>query len=165
MEEIAKVRILYQDKEYELGEQELDRIISITSKRLRGEIVASRFGLGIFSVKDLAEEAKLNPGVRVMKNGFESEFYKAMNETLIYAVETDMLENYRVDKSKINMEPNNLHSAIRNDVLKPIKDNSEKKLEESPTLKTKKLDMDITEIYSRKLQNFFELLSGKILAK
>lgn len=162
-EEIAKVRILYQDAEYELGEQVLDRIIAIASKKLRDEIVTSKLGLGIFSVKDLAEEAKLNPGVRVMKKGFELEFYKAMNETLLYAIETDMLENYKVTElnSSITISSPDLASTT---ALKSIRERQKtKKLEEFHKIETKQLDLDITEIYARKLQNFFKLVSQEIL--
>lgn len=162
-EKNVKLKVIYQDKEYELEEQEFDRIIAIASKKLRDEIVASKLGLGIFSVKDLTSEAKLNPGVRVIKNSFDSEFYKAMNETILYAIETDMLENYRTSNLAPPIQDSITSNPARNNALNATLGNPQRRLGEFHNPITKQRALDITEIYSRKLQNFFTLLSREVI--
>lgn len=90
MEEIPNVKVVYGEEEFELTEQELDRIVAIASKKLRNELISMK--LGFMPVKK--NELRNENDVRVLKNGYESELYKAMSETLVYAIETDMLGNY-----------------------------------------------------------------------
>jgi hypothetical protein len=98
MEEEIRVKVVYEDSEFELTEEELDRVIALASKRLRSDIISSRLGLGMFPVKNFVT----NEQIKVMKQGYESSFYDAMREALLYAIETDMLENYRISKADIN---------------------------------------------------------------
>jgi hypothetical protein len=91
MEEV-RVRVIHEKEEYEIGEQELDRIIAIASKRLRDEVVAAKLGIGYFSKASFKRDVG---EVRVMKDGYESEFYKAMSEALIYAIENGDLDSYK----------------------------------------------------------------------
>ncbi len=100
MEEAQKLKIVYGKDEYEIGQQELDRLIAIASKKLRNELISAKLGMGIFPIRDLASFEKENSNIRVFVDGFESEFYKEMNETLLYAIEEDMLENFRISKAE-----------------------------------------------------------------
>lgn len=90
MEEIPRLKVLYGEEEFELTEQELDRIIAIASKKLRNELISMK--LGFMPVK--RNELRNENDVKVVKDGYESELYRAMSETLVYAIETDMLGNY-----------------------------------------------------------------------
>ncbi len=90
MEEIPKIKIVYGEEEFELTEQELDRVIAIASKRLRDGIISMKLGFNPVKKNELRNEND----VRVIKGGYESERYRAVSETLAYAIEADMLGNY-----------------------------------------------------------------------
>lgn len=107
MEETQKLKIVYGKSEYGIGQQELDRVIAIASKKLRNELISAKLGMGIFPIRDLASLEKENSDIKVFYGEFESEFYKEMNETLLYALESDMLENFRVSKESTEKIQNN----------------------------------------------------------
>jgi hypothetical protein len=90
MEEIPKVKVVYGNEEFELTEQELDRVVAIASKRLRNDLIGAR--LGFLPVK--RNELKNENDIRVIKDGYESELYKAMAETVVYAIENGYLDEY-----------------------------------------------------------------------
>ncbi len=98
MEEAQKLKIVYGEEEYEIGQQELDRVIAIASKKLRNELISAKLGMGIFPIRDLASFEKENSSIRIFLGDFESEFYKEMNETMLYAIESGMLENFEVSR-------------------------------------------------------------------
>lgn len=93
MEEIPKLKVIYGKEEFELTEQQLDRIVAIASKKMRNEIIGMRFGFGMPIKKN---ELKNENDITVIKDGYESELYKAMSETLVYAIETGELDYYAV---------------------------------------------------------------------
>ena len=93
MDEISKVKVVYGNEEFEISEQELDRITTIASKRLRNELIGMKLGFGMPIKKN---ELRNESDIKVLKNGYESEFYKAMAEPLIYAIESGDLDNYSV---------------------------------------------------------------------
>ncbi len=107
MEEIQRLKIVYRESEYDIGQQELDRVIAIASKRLRDELISAKLGMGIFPIRDLASLEKENSDIRVFYGEFESEFYKEMNETLLYAIESDIFEGFRVSKGITEETQNN----------------------------------------------------------
>lgn len=96
MEEIPKIKVVYGGDEFEMTEQELDRITAMTSKRLRDDLVSAR--LGFMPVKK--NELRNEKDVKVIKDGYESQLYKAMAETLVYAIETGYLDSYAVPQIK-----------------------------------------------------------------
>lgn len=128
-DEVVKLKVLYNNREYEIDEQELDRIVALASKKLRGEIISSRFGFAMPRIRNFSDE------VKVMRQGYESSFYNVLKEALVYAIETDMLENYRITRQNItdreikfqyNQEKNLASSKTRNlnttpsEVKKPV---------------------------------------------
>ncbi|MFH1248719.1 MAG: hypothetical protein V1660_01045 [archaeon] len=90
MEEIPKVKVVYGNEEFELTEQELDRVVAIASKRLRNDLIGAR--LGFLPVK--RNELKNENDIKVIKDGYESELYRAMAETMVYAIENGYLDEY-----------------------------------------------------------------------
>ncbi len=94
MDEIPKVKVVYGKGEFKLTEQELDRIITIASKKLRNEVISARLGFMPMRRNESGNGLKNETDIKVLKDGYESEFYRAMSEALIYAIETDMLGNY-----------------------------------------------------------------------
>lgn len=91
MEEIPKIKVIYGKDEFQLTEQELDRIVAIASKKLRNELISARLGFGMPIKKN---ELQGENDLRVLKDGYESELYRAMSEPLMYAIENGDLDNY-----------------------------------------------------------------------
>jgi|GEM_PF-3050844 hypothetical protein len=91
MDEIPKIKVIYGKEEFQLTEQELDRIVAIASKKLRNELISTRLGFGMPIKRN---ELQSENDLRVLKDGYESELYRAMAEPLIYAIENGDLDNY-----------------------------------------------------------------------
>ena len=91
MEEIPKIKVIYGEDEFQLTEQELDRIVAIASKKLRNELISTRLGFGMPIKKN---ELQSENDLKVLKDGYESELYRAMSEPLMYAIENGDLDNY-----------------------------------------------------------------------
>lgn len=91
MEEIPKIKVIYGKEEFQLTEQELDRIVAIASKKLRSELISRKFGFGMPIKKN---ELQSENDVSVLKGGYESRLYRAMAEPLMYAIENGDLDNY-----------------------------------------------------------------------
>ncbi len=91
MEEIPKIKVIYGKEEFQLTEQELDRIVAIASKKLRNELISRKFGFGMPIKKN---ELQSENDVRVLKDGYESQLYRAMAEPLMHAIENGDLDNY-----------------------------------------------------------------------
>ncbi len=80
-----EIKILYENKEYELSKQQLNKLIALAAKQLRKN---SHSNLKVFSI------LRTEKPVRVFIKGYESEMYKEMNSELVYAIESGLLENY-----------------------------------------------------------------------
>lgn len=88
IEKDNEIKILYENKKYELNEQELDRVIALASKMLRCENA-----IDFINFEDEIE-------IEVFKQGHKSELYGEMKAELIYALEEGMLDNYEKKEAK-----------------------------------------------------------------
>lgn len=105
--ETATIKLVYGKEEFELSEQELDRIIAIASKKLRDSVISMK--LGFMPIK--RNELRNENDVKVIKDGYESELYRAMSETLVYAIENGDLDNYLLASERENFNVSELSES------------------------------------------------------
>jgi len=96
------IKVLYENKEYFLDAQELDRVVALASRKIRreSENAGLQIGLGAFSVNMAAEKGI----IKVFRNGYRSRLYEEMKTELIFAIESGMLENYEQRHKEIRQE-------------------------------------------------------------
>ena len=112
MEEASKISIKYKKEEYEINEQELERLLALSSKKLRNEIIASRLGFGGLAYLSKGSLEANTSEVKVLKEGYESNLYQAMSESLIYALEQGYLDNYLISEGQSPEEPEVLEYSL-----------------------------------------------------
>ena len=90
-----EIKIVYGTKEYGLmNKQQLDRIIALATKQLRQSTLNGQLSLKTFSILRGMEEES----VKVFIKEHESELYKEMRPEIIYAIESDLLDDYEEKK-------------------------------------------------------------------
>lgn len=96
------IKIFYENKEYFLDTQELDRIVAIASRQIRreSENAGLQIGLSAFSV-NMASEKGI---IKVLRNGYRSKLYEQMKTELIFALESGMLDNYEQRHREMGQE-------------------------------------------------------------
>ncbi len=93
MEDMENIKILYENKIYEINEQQLDRVIALASKQLRHSL-NGQLDLKTFSILRGMEKET----VKVFKNEHASFLYQEMSPELIYAIEYGLLDEYEKKK-------------------------------------------------------------------
>lgn len=97
-----EIKILYENKKYELNEQELDRIIVLASKMLRYENA-----IDFINFEDEIDE------VAVFRQGHRSELYGEMKAELVYALKEGMFDNYEKKKAKEESKQKAISSEVQ----------------------------------------------------
>lgn len=108
-EKSNEIKILYEDKIYELSERELDRVIALASKMLR-----CKYNSDFINFEDEYD-------IEVLKQGHKSELYEEMKAELVYAIEEGMFDNYEKRRKETKKEKKQKATALETQELKRIR--------------------------------------------
>lgn len=96
MNKTKEIKILYENKEYDLNRWQLERVITLAARRMNHSLLGGQIGLDSFSLLRGSDKSAL----KIFVNGYESELYKEMGSEIIFAIESGLMDDYKFKKKE-----------------------------------------------------------------